>query len=75
MSDDTNPTIEVFHERCMGAGNCADVAPKYFDQSDADGTVVVRQHEVDQSDRAAVDEAVDICPVSAIALILPGART
>jgi hypothetical protein len=44
-------------------------------QSDADGTVVLRQHEVDQSDRAAVDEAVNICLVSAIALIRAGTRT
>jgi ferredoxin len=60
--------IEVFHERCMGAGNCAEVAPKYFDQSDVDGTVVVRQDHVDDGDRDVVDQAVDICPVSALSV-------
>jgi ferredoxin len=61
-------TIEVFHERCMGAGNCADVAPKYFDQSDTDGTVVLRQEDVEDADRELVDQAIDICPVAALSL-------
>jgi ferredoxin len=62
----TGTKIEVIHERCMGAGNCADVAPKYFDQSDVDGTVVLKQEHVDTGDEHDVNEAVDICPVSAI---------
>jgi ferredoxin len=60
--------VEVFHERCMGAGNCADVAPKYFDQSNVDGTVVVRKEDIDPGDRSQVDKAIDICPVGAIAV-------
>lgn len=60
--------IEVYTERCMGAGNCAEVAPRYFDQSDTDGTVVVLRDVVDEGDAAEVHQAVDICPVQALAL-------
>ena len=73
MSD--TQIIEAFHERCMGAGNCAEVAPKYFDQSDTDGTVVVRQAAVDPDDRVLVEQAIDICPVGALALAAQGARS
>ena len=64
----TGPQIEVFHERCMGAGNCAEIAPKYFDQSDVDGTVILRREVVDPDDQSVVDKAIDICPVSALEL-------
>jgi ferredoxin len=67
----TDQQIEVFHERCMGAGNCAEVAPKYFDQSDIDGTVIVRQDVLDPGDRAVINKAIDICPVGALALAFP----
>ena len=42
-------TIETFQERCIGAGNCAEVAPKYFDLDDA-GLVVPLHTEVDAGD-------------------------
>jgi ferredoxin len=63
MSD---ATIEVFLERCMGAGNCAEVAPAYFDQDPSDGTVVVLQSDVPGEDRALVEKAASVCPVAAI---------
>jgi ferredoxin len=50
----------------MGAGNCAEVAPAYFDQDAADGTVVVLQDQVPSEDRALVDKAAAVCPVAAI---------
>ena len=59
--------IGVASERCIGAGNCVDVAPKYFDQSDA-GVVEVLVDEVDPDDGDKVTEAADICPVAAILL-------
>lgn len=62
----TGTRIEVLHERCMGAGNCAEVAPDYFDQSDTDGTVVLRRDSFDPADRDVVDRAIDICPVAAL---------
>jgi ferredoxin len=60
--------IGVASERCIGAGNCVDVAPKYFDQSDAVGIVEVLVDEVDPEDEDKVAEAADICPVAAILL-------
>jgi ferredoxin len=62
----TGTKIEVIHERCMGAGNCAEVAPKYFDQNDVDGTVLLKQQHVDAGDEHDVNEAAEICPVAAI---------
>jgi ferredoxin len=63
--------IEVMPERCIGSGNCVDVAPRYFDQSDADGVVEVLAGAVAAEDEEAVAEAADICPVAAILLSLP----
>jgi ferredoxin len=58
--------IEVLYERCMGAGNCAEVAPRYFDQDPADGTVVVLEEGVEPADEALVTKAAAVCPVAAI---------
>jgi len=68
-------SIEVFHERCIGAGNCTDVARKYFDQSDEDGTVILRRPDIDAGDEAVVAQAVDVCPTGAIALKLAAEST
>lgn len=62
-----NTVIRVEVTKCIGAGNCAEVAPDYFDQDQDDGTVVVRKPHVDPADEADVDEAVHACPVRAIA--------
>ncbi len=59
-------TIDILHERCIGAGNCAEVSPKYFDQSDTDGTVVQLREQVDDGDEFSVQQAADVCPVGAI---------
>ena len=61
-------SIDILHERCMGAGNCAEVSPKYFDQNDTDGTVVLLQATLDADDESTVQQAADVCPVSAILL-------
>lgn len=63
--------IAVAAERCIGSGNCVDVASRYFDQSDLDGVVEILADEVAAADEAAVAEAADICPVSAILLSSP----
>jgi ferredoxin len=60
--------ISVAAERCIGAGNCVERAPKYFDQSDVDGVVQVLLDEVEAGDDGVVGEAGDICPVNAILL-------
>lgn len=59
-------SLEIFEERCIGAGNCADVAAKYFGTKDSDGTVVLLQADVDPGDEGMVERAADICPVGAI---------
>lgn len=64
----TAPQIGVYHERCIGAGNCAEVSPDYFDQDPSDGTVIVLKETVDDGDGDVVDQAIDICPVAAIFL-------
>lgn len=63
-----NKTIEVLHERCMGAGNCVEVAPDFFDQDPMDGTVILLHPQVAPGDAAAVEKAANVCPVAAIIL-------
>ncbi|MCU1480659.1 MAG: ferredoxin [Subtercola sp.] len=58
--------IEVMRERCMGAGNCAEVSPDYFDQDSIDGTVVLLRSDVEPGDEHEVETAADVCPVAAI---------
>jgi ferredoxin len=60
--------IDVLAERCIGSGNCVEVAPRYFDQDDADGVVEVLVDDVEPEDEDKVTEAADICPVAAIVL-------
>ena len=60
--------IGVYHERCIGAGNCAEVSPDYFDQDPGDGTVIVLRDHIEPGDESTVEEAADICPVTAIFL-------
>jgi len=64
--------ISVAAERCIGSGNCVELAPRYFDQRDLDGVVEVLVSDVDADDESAVAEAADICPVSAILLGVGG---
>lgn len=68
--DEEKSMIEVFHERCIGAGNCSDVAGRYFDQSDDDGTVVRLRDAVESGDEDMVEEAVNVCPTGALAFHL-----
>lgn len=59
--------IEALQERCIGAGNCVDVAEKYFDLGD-DGLVVALHETVEDGDESLVRRAVGICPATAILL-------
>lgn len=61
--------IEVMGDRCIGAGNCAEAAGKYFDQDDADGTVVVKNPSIEPGDENLVKRAVTLCPVGALVLL------
>ena len=58
--------IEVVTERCIGAGNCVEVAPTHFTQGDSDGIVILLNEDVTAENEAAVVRAIDICPVAAI---------
>jgi ferredoxin len=60
--------IEVHSNRCIGAGNCADTAPKYFGQSEEDGPVLLYRNVVDSDDRDDVARAAALCPMSVIEL-------
>lgn len=61
--------VVVDEERCCGAGNCAAVAPGVFDQSDETGIVIVLEERPSAALLPLVEEAADLCPVSAIALV------
>ena len=52
-------------ERCCGAGQCALLAPRVFDQQD-DGIVVLLDPAPPPELHAAVREAACVCPGSAI---------
>ena len=53
--------------KCQGHGRCVLIAPAYFDMDDTGFGVVLRKN-VDDADKADIDEAVLSCPEHAIAL-------
>ncbi|MES3636613.1 ferredoxin [Mycobacterium intracellulare] len=59
--------VEADRELCQGYANCIAAAPDVFDIDD-DGIVVVLRDEVEDSERARVDESVRSCPVAALRL-------
>lgn len=54
-------------ERCCGAGQCAALAPKVFDQRD-DGLVMLLDEAPPPEQAEAVREAVRVCPGRALRL-------
>lgn len=58
--------IEADTGRCVGAGMCALVAPGLFDQTDADGSVVVLHREVSGEAAERAMECEFNCPSGAI---------
>lgn len=60
--------ITVDTDRCCGAGQCALTAPELFDQRDEDGVVVLLNATPSADQRAAAEEAAQVCPAAAIAL-------
>jgi ferredoxin len=57
--------IVIDRSLCSGFGACADLAPDVF-ELDAGGTATVR---VGESDDAAVVDAANACPMSAISVV------
>ncbi|GCB53262.1 ferredoxin [Streptomyces sp. NL15-2K] len=60
--------ITVDHERCVGAGQCVLSAPEVFDQSEEDGTSVVREPHPAPEHHDAARRAADLCPGRAVRL-------
>ena len=59
--------VSIDPAKCQGHGRCVLIAPAYFDMDDA-GFGMVLRGEVDDADKADIDEAVLSCPEHAIAL-------
>jgi ferredoxin len=55
---------------CIGSGNCAVTAPAVFDQDEEQAVVVLLDDSPPESEREAVERAVEQCP-SAVIRILP----
>ena len=60
--------VEADRDACISAGNCVMTAGEVFDQDD-DGIVEVLVPEVSAEDEAKVDQAVKLCPASALRLV------
>ena len=52
---------------CEGFANCLVAAPDLFDLDD-DDKVIILQGELDDAERARVDEAIRSCPVAALSI-------
>jgi ferredoxin len=59
--------IAVQTDSCVGAGQCALVAPDVFDQDD-DGIVMLLDANPEGADLEAATKAVRLCPARAISL-------
>ena len=57
--------VTVDRDVCQNHGQCVFAAPQVFELDD-EGELVVLDDEPDESLRAAVEEAVDVCPTRAI---------
>jgi ferredoxin len=57
-------------DTCQGYANCVMVAPEVFDINEQTGVAVLLQDSPDDSQRAAVEEAVRQCPTESISVEL-----
>ncbi|MFK4791233.1 ferredoxin [Microbacterium sp. ZW T5_56] len=60
-------SVVVQTNACVGAGQCALVAPDVFDQDD-DGIVLLLEPDPEGADLDAATRAVRLCPARAISL-------
>ncbi|WP_433676155.1 ferredoxin [Microbacterium gorillae] len=60
-------SVVVQKSACVGAGQCALVAPDVFDQDD-DGIVLLLEPDPEGADLDAATRAVRLCPARAISL-------
>jgi ferredoxin len=61
--------ISINEHICIGAGNCAQLAPTVFAQRESDGTVILLQESPVPSALPDVEKAVKICPAQAISVL------
>jgi ferredoxin len=62
--------VVVQRDACVGAGQCALVAPDVFDQDD-EGIVMLLEIDPQGSDLAAAVKAARLCPARAITVTTP----
>jgi ferredoxin len=60
--------VRASQAKCVGAGSCAALAPAVFDQDDDSGIVEVLDEHPPESERSAVEQAVEFCPAQAISI-------
>ncbi|MGX6607220.1 ferredoxin [Micromonosporaceae bacterium Da 78-11] len=61
--------VDVDDGLCIGAGNCAMTAPAVFDQDPAQAVVVLLDPAPPETERAAVELAVQRCPAAVIRVL------
>jgi ferredoxin len=61
--------VAVERDRCIGAGMCVLTAPTVFDQDPDEAVVVLLDESPPDTDRPAVQQAVDRCPAAVIRLL------
>lgn len=61
--------IRADGQRCIGSGQCVLTEPAVFDQSEEDGTVLLRTERPDEALQERVREAVDLCPSQALSIV------
>lgn len=62
-----NPGVIIDRDLCVGTGQCVLAAPRFFDQDDREGLVLLREDAPEEFDDR-VREAVRNCPTSALSL-------
>jgi ferredoxin len=55
--------LKVNQDTCIGCGACEAACPKFFKLENGKSTVIAQPEE---SDKSAVEEAINTCPVGAI---------
>ena len=60
--------VEIYEDKCVGAGQCAALAPEVFDQRDDDGVVIVLDDNPPQDLHDNTRRAAAACPALAIVL-------
>jgi ferredoxin len=55
-------------DTCQGYANCVMVAPEVFDIDETTGVAILLQEQPDDSQLAAVEEAVRQCPTEALSI-------